>query len=63
MNEQYTRKEINEKRDKIEAKRQEIAQLKQGLIRPRRRPAQSRRRLRLVPRITFLSLNNQTQQP
>lgn len=31
MNEQYTRKEINEKRDKIEAKRQEIAQLKQGL--------------------------------
>jgi hypothetical protein len=31
MNEQYTRKDINEKRDKIEAKRQEIAQLKQGL--------------------------------
>lgn len=31
MNEQYTRKEINEKRDKIEAKRQEIAQLKHGL--------------------------------
>jgi len=31
MNEQYTRKEINEKRNKIEAKRQEIAQLKQGL--------------------------------
>jgi cell division protein FtsL len=31
MNEQYTRKDINEKREKIEAKRQEIAQLKQGL--------------------------------
>ncbi len=31
MNEQYTRKDINDKRDKIEAKRQEIAQLKQGL--------------------------------
>jgi hypothetical protein len=31
MNEQYTRKDINEKRDKIEAKRQEIARLKQGL--------------------------------
>ena len=31
MNEQYTRKDINEKDAKIEAKRQEIAQLKQGL--------------------------------
>ena len=32
MNEQYTRKDINEKEAKIEAKRQEIAALKQGLI-------------------------------
>jgi hypothetical protein len=31
MNEQYTRKDINEKDAKIAAKRQEIAQLKQGL--------------------------------
>jgi hypothetical protein len=31
MNEQYTRKDINDKDAKIEAKRQEIAQLKQGL--------------------------------
>ena len=31
MNEQYTRKEINDKDAKIEAKRKEIAQLKQGL--------------------------------
>ncbi|MDP9148311.1 MAG: hypothetical protein M3N22_11680, partial [Acidobacteriota bacterium] len=31
MTEQYTRKDINEKDAKIEAKRQEIAQLKQGL--------------------------------
>jgi hypothetical protein len=31
MNEQYTRKDLNEKEAKIEAKRQEIAQLKQGL--------------------------------
>ena len=31
MNEQYTRKDINEKDAKIEAKRQEIAQLNQGL--------------------------------
>jgi hypothetical protein len=31
MNEQYTRKDINEKEAKIEAKRQEIAALKQGL--------------------------------
>jgi chromosome segregation ATPase len=31
MNEQYTRKDINEKDAKIEAKRQEIAQLKLGL--------------------------------
>ena len=31
MNEQYTRKDINEKDAKIAAKRQEVAQLKQGL--------------------------------
>lgn len=31
MNEQYTRKDINDKEAKIEAKRQEIAALKQGL--------------------------------
>ncbi|MDP9337676.1 MAG: hypothetical protein M3P45_02290 [Acidobacteriota bacterium] len=31
MNEQYTRKDVNETLAKIEAKRQEIAQLKQGL--------------------------------
>ena len=31
MNEQYTRKEINDKDAKIEAKRKEIAQLKDGL--------------------------------
>jgi hypothetical protein len=31
MNEQYTRKEINDKDAKIEAKRKEIAQLKEGL--------------------------------
>ena len=31
MNEQYTRKDINEKEAKIEAKRQEIVTLKQGL--------------------------------
>jgi cell division protein FtsL len=31
MNEQYTRKEINDKDAKIEAKRKEIADLKQGL--------------------------------
>ncbi|MEQ1474125.1 MAG: hypothetical protein ABLQ96_09900, partial [Candidatus Acidiferrum sp.] len=31
MNEQYTRKDINDKDAKIEAKRQEIAQLKQGV--------------------------------
>ena len=31
MNEQYSRKEINDKEAKVEAKRQEIAQLKQGL--------------------------------
>ena len=31
MNEQYTRKDINDKEAKIEAQRQEIAQLKQGL--------------------------------
>jgi hypothetical protein len=31
LSEQYTRKEINDKQAKVEAKRQEIAQLKQGL--------------------------------
>ena len=31
MNEQYTRKDVNETLAKIEAKRQEIAALKQGL--------------------------------
>ncbi len=31
LNEQYTRKEINDKEAKVDAKRQEIAQLKQGL--------------------------------
>ena len=31
MTEQYTRKDINEKEAKIEAKRKEIEQLKQGL--------------------------------
>ena len=31
MTEQYTRKEINDKDAKIEAKRKEIEQLKQGL--------------------------------